>query len=556
MSSLKPADRVLVQLKQGGVLGVVDHFREGHPFYAFKGIPYAQPPVADLRFKDPVPLTKFSEDVVDCSEEGEASIHKDPYRAKMVGSEDCLYLNVYSPVKSGDVQKPLPVMVWIHGGAFSMDSGSENLYSPEYLIEKGVIVVTLNYRLGPLGFLSYPKLGIKGNMGLKDQLLALKWVNENIKHFGGDPMNICLFGESAGSASTHLHLLSSESRPYFQKAILQSGAALSQWVMQKEAELKATKLANLLKKGDKALETDKDIYDTLMSADPVEMYVNANKTLSEAERKRGLPIPFCPVVELPSEGAIITETPLELMRKMKVNYKPVMIGYTSNEGLIMLLDAVKKLRDYDKDFSRLVPENLNVKPGTPEMEEAVKLIRNYFFGDKAVDKDSLRQLGDLMSDYYFTMAIHWTVEMMARMEQMSPIFMYQFSYDGELNLPKRLFGLGKHEGACHGDDMFYLFKMKFMDLDVEEETDCFKVRDKMCRMWTNFAKDNNPTPRNDPELAGIQWDPVKQHVAGTFVPRALDIDKNMKMINPLTERMAFWRKLYDRFNKNFLTSKL
>lgn len=548
-------DRVQVQVKQGGLLGIVDQFRAGHPFYAFKGVPYAQPPVGELRFKEPVPLTKFNEEVVDCSEEGNPSIHKDVYRAKLVGSEDCLYLNVYTPVHPGRAQKPLPVMVWIHGGAFSMDSGSENLYSPEYLIEKGVIVVTLNYRLGPLGFLCLPEMGIKGNMGLKDQLLALKWVNENIKSFGGDPTNITLFGESAGSASTHLHLLSTESRPFFQKAILQSGSALSEWVMQKRAVEKAKSLAQLVNTSGNTLASDQDVYKCLMEADPVKLWVNAIKTLNDSERKRGLPMPFTPVVEQPGPGAIITEEPFEIIRKMKVNYKPVIMGYTSNEGIIMLLDAVRKLKEYDQEFARLIPTTLNVTENSPEMEEACKIVRNYFFGNKAVSKETLPQLGDLMSDFYFTVATHWTIELMARMEQLSPLYMYQFSYDGELNLPKKLFGLGKHDGACHGDDMFYLFKMKFVDMDVEEETECFRVRNQMCKMWTNFAKTGNPTPKNDPELAGIQWDAVEQQ-RRKFVARALDIDKNMKMISPLSDRMNFWRKLYERFNKNHLLSKL
>lgn len=413
------SERVLVQVSQGGCLGVVDQNRDGAPFYAFKGIPYAKPPVGELRFKEPVPLIKFTEDVVDCATEGEPSIHKDPYRAKMVGSEDCLYLNVYSPVKATDVQKPLPVMVWIHGGAFSMDSGSENLYSPEYLLEKGVIVVTLNYRLGPLGFLALPKMGIKGNMGLKDQLLALKWVNENIKSFGGDPRNITLFGESAGSASVHLHLLSTESRPYFQKAILQSGSALSEWVIQKRAEEKAKSLASALAgKAGGQLTEDRKVFDALMTADPMDIYTNHLSVLTVDERKRGLPMPFTPVIEESGPGAIITESPFDIMKAMKVNYKPVMMGYTSNEGLIMLLDAVRKLDDYDKDFERLVPTTVNVKPGSKEMQEAAQMIKEYFFGDKKVEKSTLKELGDLMSDYNFTLGIHWAMEMMARMEQM------------------------------------------------------------------------------------------------------------------------------------------
>lgn len=413
-------DRVKVQVPQGSLLGVVDQFRNGEPFYAFKGIPYAVPPVGELRFKDPIPLKKFAEGEIDCSTEGNPSIHKDPYRAKLVGSEDCLYLNVYSPIRPSEVQKPLPVMVWIHGGAFQMDSGSENLYSPEYLIDKGVIVVTLNYRLGPLGFLHFPRMGIKGNMGLKDQLLALKWVNENIQQFGGDKNNICLFGESAGSASTHLHLLSTESRPYFQKAILQSGVALNDWVMQQFAEEKAKKLANFSNKTDKPLESDEEIYHCLMTADPVKLCMDATKTLTEEEKKRGLPITFKPVVEERGPGAILTEEPLETLNKLKVNYKPLMLGYTSNEGIIMLLDAVKnkKLEEYNQEFYRLIPVDLCNDPEAPEMKEIVKQVRNFYFDGKPVSKETVGQLGTLFGEFYFILGVHWVAEIMARLEQL------------------------------------------------------------------------------------------------------------------------------------------
>lgn len=133
--------------------------------------------------------------------------------------------------------------------------------------------------------------------------------------------------------------------------------------------------------------------------------------------------------------------------------------------------------------------------------------------------------------------------------------MYQFSYDGELNMPKKLFGLGKHKGACHGDDMFYLFKMKFLDMDVEEEEEAYQVRDNMCRLWTNFAKTSNPTPASDPRMAGIQWKPIPQQ-KGSFTPIALDINTKLQMITPNVDRVNFWKKLYNTYNKGFLSSKL
>lgn len=150
-----------VSLDRHGVVLVGNlAIRNGHEMHSFQGIRYAAPPVGALRFKDPEPfsLADLRDKEIDCTQEGSASIHKDPYRGIVVGSEDCLFLNIFAPKKSGSTNK-LAVLVWIHGGAFAMDSGSENMYSPEYLVDKGVIVVTLNYRLGPLGFLHLPESG-------------------------------------------------------------------------------------------------------------------------------------------------------------------------------------------------------------------------------------------------------------------------------------------------------------------------------------------------------------------------------------------------------------
>lgn len=131
-----------------------------------------------------------------------------------IGSEDCLYLNVYSPLRVKN-NTPLPVMVWIHGGGFI--SGTANLFGANNFLDKDIILVTLNYRLGIFGFLTLGDLSAPGNFGLKDQVLALKWVQRNIKAFGGDPNRVTIFGESAGGVSVSLHALSEASNGNFQK---------------------------------------------------------------------------------------------------------------------------------------------------------------------------------------------------------------------------------------------------------------------------------------------------------------------------------------------------
>ncbi|NDU92732.1 MAG: carboxylesterase family protein [Ferrovum sp.] len=188
----------------------------------FLGIPYAAPPVGNLRWQPPQPAAAWSSPrtvtafAPHCAQPAS-------YFGTASSSEDCLYLNVYIPY---GIAQPLPVMVWLHGGGFV--AGESDSYDPTELVSSGVVVVTLNYRLGPLGFLAHPALaaanGTAGNYGLMDQQAALKWVKTNIAAFGGDPANVTLFGESAGGLSTHSQIVSPLASGLFQKAIVESGA--------------------------------------------------------------------------------------------------------------------------------------------------------------------------------------------------------------------------------------------------------------------------------------------------------------------------------------------
>lgn len=133
--------------------------------------------------------------------------------------------------------------------------------------------------------------------------------------------------------------------------------------------------------------------------------------------------------------------------------------------------------------------------------------------------------------------------------------MYRFSYDGDLNLPKKLFGLGQYPGACHGDDMFYMFKMKHVDYDVEPESESFKVREKMCKLWTNFAKTGDPNS-GDSQLDDCKWPPI-QAPGATFDVDALDISQKLEVVrNPDSKRIQFWKDLFKTFNDSFLKPKL
>jgi para-nitrobenzyl esterase len=218
-----------LQVKTGS--GIVEGKEDG-AVHAFLGIPYAAPPVGDLRWKPPVAAPKWS-GVRKATEFGahcmQGKVFGDMNFRDAGGSEDCLSLNVWVPAKTSGAK--LPVMIWIYGGGFVAGTTSEARQDGTRLAQQGVIVVSMNYRLGVFGFFVHPELAKEsgrnaaGNYGLLDQVAALQWVHENIAAFGGDPGNVTIFGESAGSFSVSAQMASPLAKGLFQKAIGESGGA-------------------------------------------------------------------------------------------------------------------------------------------------------------------------------------------------------------------------------------------------------------------------------------------------------------------------------------------
>lgn len=241
-----PSPRVTVE--GGALTGRVD---SASRVLVFEGIPYAAPPVGDLRWRPPRPAPAW-QGVRQASQLGHNCMQHQPYgdiTADIAGkSEDCLYLNVWTQSTSGR----RPVMVWIHGGGFFAGFGGEERHNGGPLARKGAVVVTINYRLGAFGFMAHPALaadapeGTSGNYGLLDQIAALQWVQRNIEHFGGDPTRVMIFGESAGAMSVGALIGSPLAKRLFHRAILESGTGTRLMQSRKDAEALGLKLASAL----------------------------------------------------------------------------------------------------------------------------------------------------------------------------------------------------------------------------------------------------------------------------------------------------------------------
>ncbi|EDS43765.1 esterase B1 [Culex quinquefasciatus] len=541
-------DDVIVTIKAGKLEGEKVSLPNGEQSYRFSGIPYAKPPVGKLRFKPPVPLESFGVDLLDCKKERSNAfgvMYFEPGAAENA-SEDCLFLNVQTPcIETG---KGLPVMVWIHGGGFNMGSGNSVAYCPEYLVQEGVVVVTFNYRLGPLGFMYFPAAGIHGNMGLKDQRCVLRWVQENIRNFGGDPSNVTLFGESAGGASVHLNYLADSSRQYFHKAICMSGVSYNPWVLQADGEGKARRLAALF--GAESSD-DQDVLRKLMEASAVDLFAKCQLVITDKEKLADMFFAFTPVVELETaEEPFLTQNFITLIMNPNLTSIPMMNGITSSEGLLIAGTVESSIAEYRVNPTKLVPlEMLQFEDRVTEVADEIKA---FFFGSDDISEERLQSLVDIVSDNMFVMAAYVAAELHARYQPKTPQFFYVASFEGELNKFRKLFSAPDHlSGVCHADETLYLFSSRMMDTNVEPGSRADRFRSTMCRMWTNFAKFGNPTPADGG--VDFDWKPVPPVEDGGFTLVAADLNEESKMVeNPFLERIQFWRELFGRHYGNYL----
>ncbi|XP_072174319.1 acetylcholinesterase-like [Diadema setosum] len=295
----------------------------------YKGMRYAEPPTGPRRFGVPVPRELDRE--VDGSKPG-MSCPQGPhpvYNTEWGTSEDCLFLDVFAPLPLVSA----PVMVWLHGGGFMFGAGTVDMLSPLPLVALGdIIVVTINYRIGALGFLTTGDDEIPPNLGILDQIEALRWIQKHISSFGGDPSRVTLFGDSAGSSSVHLHLMSPMSSGLFQRAIMQSGAATSSWARgpsMERAETRASVLGTLL--GCDTVSPSAELRACLMGV-PADDFVGMQQKVLE-ELGDSADIAFVPVVD----HEVIPDWPDVIGEAGRFNNVSLLIGANADEGMMAMM---------------------------------------------------------------------------------------------------------------------------------------------------------------------------------------------------------------------------
>ncbi|XP_036329337.1 esterase B1 [Rhagoletis pomonella] len=522
---------------KGEIKGVKRLTIWGDSYFSFERIPFAKPPLGELRFRAPVPAEPW-QGVLDGTGPAEKPLQSNVIFRKYKGSEDCLYLNVFT--KNINPEKPRPVMVWIYGGGFQIGEATRDMYSPDFLISKDIVLVTIAYRLGPFGFLSLddPDVQVPGNAGIKDQILALRWVNENIAAFGGDPNNVTIFGESAGGASTHICMLSEQSKGLIHRGIVMSGSALCPWAHLPNKRW-AFRLAKAL--GYEGEDKDAEVYEFLSNTKGPDI-VRANvKVLSKDEKHNRIPFAFVPIVEpYWTEQCVMSEHPYELMKKTWSNSIPMIIGGTSFEGLIFYPEIMKRPATLDevRNCKNLLPPDAGVKDDLQKAEECGLKIKKIYFGQEECSRKTMMQFLDLNSYRDFWLPIYRTLLARQR-HSTAPTYVYRFDYDSrEGNAIRNILCGGDVRGTCHGDDLCYLYYTMFSHQPVKGSKE-HEVTRTMVDIWTSFAANSDP---NCDMLEEVTFEPITRDEGEI---KCLNIGEKVEFIDlPGMDKLTVWREFY------------
>lgn len=504
----------LVQTTCGMLRGGNAVSRDGRAYMEYLGIPYAKPPVGSLRFEPPVPAEswKGTRDAVSYASQ---CLQIEFFTSKIVGTEDCLYLNVFRPVIRTkdpyyDAVGPrlLPVMVYFHGGYFM--SGSSNTYGPDYFMDQDLVLVTLNYRLNAFGFLNTETHHLRGNQGLKDQNLALRWIQDNIRSFGGDPNRVTIFGGSAGGASVHYHILSPLSKNLFQRAISQSGTAIKVYSSVKHPREQANRLATrlgcpfhkteamvtCLKKMDalKIVQTTIEYRNVLLH--PLAIYAPSKEYVLDNQ-------------------TFLHDDPINLLKSGGIsNAVPWLTGVNAEDGLIYTARIIRNralLSEIESNWYNVAPKLLGYLDN--DQREFTKILTNFYLpaaSSTQIDFNwAFQNFTDMFSDRLYNTATHISIKEHAKQ---APVYPYYYNYRSRFSFSNLLLLTGKlppivdigialtsnfirtrlakmpksNLGVCHGDEVLMLFHLGVLS-NVHNRHKDYEMSKDFVKLWVNFA---------------------------------------------------------------------
>lgn len=458
----------------------------------FKGVPFAQPPVKDLRYTPPKPVKPW-EDTLDCTEFKPSA----PQVAKedLTTSEDCLYLNIWAPENAVDRKQKenLPVLVFIHGGAYASGSASDAKFDGTAYAKDGVICITVSYRLNALGFLTSKEIekesGYMGNLGVLDQIQSLKWINENIERFGGDSNKITISGESAGSMSASNLIFSPLAKGLFHQAIMESGALFSQPIVSAEGPGDAKQSLSMSKEfmkkvGAKSLD---DLRKT-------ELNTLVDNSAFSMDMTQPNNFYFMPVFD----GKVIDSSPYKSLKEGNYNDVKVLMGYNSDEGTMFIPDGISEEK-YQSFAKRIFGK------------DADKFLKQYPVDSTHSATDRARQL--VKASFQIACSIFGD----AMGQQNKDIYVYNFDY----HIP----ALDKEGlGVMHGLELFFTFDTFPETLELPEGGQA--VIDQVHNSFVSFIKTGDPN--NDPDSPSWpKYTPSKKQM--------LQINENSKAI-PLEDQ--------------------
>ncbi|CAG0896714.1 unnamed protein product [Darwinula stevensoni] len=490
-------DTIEAETPLGKLLGRVNASIGGRNYYSFTGVPFAIAPLEELRFQPPVPVEPW-QGVYDATQMPAKCIQPlllgaDATEPLILGVEDCLILNIYSPKEPNTGANDLPVLVWIHGGGYTMGGSEPLIYSPGYIMDRDVVLVTINYRLGALGFLSTEDPVAPGNYGMLDQVLALQFVRDNIAPFGGNPDKVTIFGESAGSESVHLLMLSPRAQGLFRYAISQSGTAIAPWTINEKSKEEAETLAQM---AGCPTDSSENMLSCLRTVDAEILVLSSFGSWELGSSS----LAFAPRVDVEAGAPFLPANPLDILQSGDYTAIPWMTGVNREEGLLLVYPALRKkelFTEIDQKWNEVYcPLFLYLEgPEVKNVRVTCEAIRSKYFKELPINMDSISDLIRVMSDRLFFLSTLKSAQLHSRR---APTYVYKLEYEGKIGLMDIQLaedladGMLKPHGVCHFDEIPFLFDIQLFP-PIQDGSNDAVVRNRFLDLWMNFTYNGSPT---------------------------------------------------------------